>query len=63
MHVPLRRRQVLVSRQVLYRPRRSTPHREMRAERMSQAMYPARRELGAPRGSFHMMLENVGTER
>jgi hypothetical protein len=38
VHVPLRRRQVLVPREVLNRPGGSSPHREMRTERMPPLM-------------------------
>ena len=40
VHVPLRRRQVLVPRQLLNRTSRRSPHREMRAERATEHVRP-----------------------
>jgi hypothetical protein len=57
VHVPLRCRQILMPGEFLNRPRRRAAHREMRAERMPQPMYPACDEQSAPRGPFHMMLD------
>src|SRR5437773_7255853 len=59
MHVPLRRGEILVSRQFLNGPRRRSSHREMRAERVPQSMYSALAELSAPCGPFHMMLHHI----
>jgi hypothetical protein len=45
MHVPLRRRQIFMSRQLLNRTSRCAAHREVRTERMSESMHAARREM------------------
>ena len=63
VHVALRRDQILVAGQLLDRPCRRPPHRQMRAERMAQAMHPA---LGEPRPSrrpFHVVLHHIRGER
>src|ERR1700676_3347019 len=63
VHVPLRRGQILMPREFLNRSRRRAAHREMRAERMPQPMYPARGELRTPGRSFYVMLDHVCAER
>lgn len=45
MHVPLRRRDVRVSRQFLDRPRGCPAHRQVRAERVTETMRPVPRHL------------------
>jgi hypothetical protein len=62
VHVPLRRGEILVPSQFLNRSRWSSPHRQMRAERMPQPMHPALSELSTPCGPFHMMLDHIGGE-
>ena len=54
MHVALRGREVLVSCELLDRSRGCTSHCEMRAERVSQSMRPARWKT-----SFLASLPNV----
>ena len=51
MHIPLGRREVLMSRQFLDRPCRCTPHREMRAERVAKDVHaPVLQLCGSRRG-------------
>ncbi len=59
MHVPLRRCQVLVSRQLLNRSRRCPSHGEMRTEGMPQAMDPGRRELRPAYRPSNMVLHHL----
>ena len=48
MHVPLRCRQILVACELLDRSRRRSPHRQMRAERVTQRAYRNTTATSAP---------------
>ena len=63
VHVPLRRDQILVAGKLLDRPCRRPPHRQMRAERMSQAVYTAFAEPRTPSRPFNVMLDDIRGER
>ena len=45
MHAPLRRRQILMARELLNRARRCAPHRQVRTERMTKDMHAGVRHL------------------
>jgi hypothetical protein len=63
VHVTLRRDQILVAGQFLDRPGRRPSHRQVRAERMAQAMYTARAEPRTPSRPFHVVLHDIRGER
>jgi hypothetical protein len=59
VHVPLRRREILMPRELLNRAAWRAPHREMRTERVAQSMHTALRDLRASCRAFDMMLHDV----
>jgi hypothetical protein len=63
LHVPLRRRQILMTRQLLNRSRRCAAHRQMRTERVPQSMHTVLRNLRPPRRAFDVMLHDVRRHR
>jgi hypothetical protein len=63
VHVPLRRDQILMPGELLNRPRRRAPHREMRAERVPQSMHTARAERGALCRACDVVRDHVLRER
>jgi hypothetical protein len=52
-----------VAGQLLDRPGRRPPHRQMRAERMAQAMHPVLMEPRTPSRPFHVVLHDIRGER
>ena len=63
MHVPLRRRQILMPRQLLNGPRRRAPHRQVRTERVSQDVHAWLRRSRARRDAPHQSLHDLLRER
>jgi hypothetical protein len=63
MHVPLRRRQILMSGELLYRSRRCASHGQMRTERVPQPMHAALRDFSSTRHPLDVMLHDVGRQR
>ena len=63
MHVPLRGHEILMARKALNRPRRCAPHRQMRTERVPQAMYTVLRNLCASCRPLDVMLHYVRRHR
>jgi hypothetical protein len=59
MHVPLRRHQILMARELLNRPRRRAAHGEMRTERVAQSMDATLTDLRASCGPLDVMLHGV----
>jgi hypothetical protein len=59
MHVTLRRSQVLVAGEFLNRARRRTLHREVRTERVPQAVRPAHWNASESSGSSDMVRDHV----
>jgi len=58
VHVPLSRREILMASQFLNRPRRRSPHRQMRAERVTQDVHPQPFHACPPLSPPHAILNH-----
>ena len=63
VHVSLRRGEIDMSGEFLDRPRGRAVHRQMRTERVPQAVHAALPDLPPPRGPFDVMLHDVRRQR
>jgi hypothetical protein len=66
MHVPLRRREILMAGEFLNRPRRRSSHRQMRTECVPQPMNAARSclpKVRAPNASLDVIANDVPRQR
>jgi hypothetical protein len=63
VHVPLRRREILVAGELLNGSGRRAAHRQMRTERVPQPMHTALRYLRPSRHPFNMVLDDVCGQR
>jgi len=63
VHVPLRRREILMARELLNRAGRRAPHREMRTEGVPQSVHAVLCNLRASRRAFHTVLDDVRRHR
>src|SRR5260370_28614740 len=59
MHVPLRRREIAVARELLDRSRRSATHRKMGTKRVPQTVGAARRDFRATRGASYVVSDDI----
>ena len=59
MHIALSRRNILMSGKLLNHCGGGSSHREMRTERVSQAMAAIRGELSSPRCSLNEVLDDI----
>ena len=63
VHVPLRRRQILMPGKFLNRPRRGASHGEMRTERVPEHMDAVARDPRVSSHTLHPVLHRLASER
>ena len=59
VHVPLRRRQIAMSGELLDSPRRRATHRQVRTEGVTEYVNTSALEIRHPRGAAHMIRNDL----